>query len=417
MDDDLFEVQIKQAMVARAESITALVDSTKFGKQGLASFAHIGQIDRVVTDDQITESHVSALRQTGSQVMICSSYSTRIFTHEDIQKSIRVGFANLNDEVAFAATVRQSLVRAAAAHNIDLLLTDNREEGVTALANVEYFIEQAVDLVVEFNLDARYGNVLMERLRAAEIPVIAIDIPLPGATFVGVDNYKAGLMAGRLLAHYVVQKWGGKVDKVLSLDLPLSGAVPAARMQGQLDALREMVNIEDEDIIHLDSKNSFEPSRQVVAEVLPALKAARRIVVLCINDETALGAQTAFEEAGSVQRMITVSLGADPVGLKELHRSGSRVIGAVAFFPERYGDTVISAALQILGGKPTPPAICTRHVLVLPEETIKLLDLSDLPFEWIASADYAASQHEESAISGPEKPGVYPESTAQGRGG
>src|SRR5258708_17050084 len=93
MDDDLFEVQIKQAMVARAESITALVDSTKFGKQGLASFAHIGQIDRVVTDDQITESHVSALRQTGSQVMICSSYSTRIFTHEDIQKSIRVGFA------------------------------------------------------------------------------------------------------------------------------------------------------------------------------------------------------------------------------------------------------------------------------------------------------------------------------------
>src|SRR5438552_18995040 len=103
----------------------------------------------------------------------------------------------------------------------------------------------------------------------------------------------------------------------------------------------ELVSIAYYDIIHLDSKNSFEQSRQVVAEVLPALKAARRIVVLCINDETALGAQTAFEEAGSVQRMIAVSLGADPVGLKELHRSGSRVIGAVAFFTERYGIKVI----------------------------------------------------------------------------
>ena len=38
----------------------------------------------------------------------------------------------------------------------------------------------------------------------------------------------------------------------------------------------------DDDIIHLDSKNAFEPSRQVVAEVLPALKAAERIVVLAI---------------------------------------------------------------------------------------------------------------------------------------
>lgn len=423
MDDDLFEVQIKQAMVARAESVIALVDSTKFGKQGLASFANIKQIDRVITDDNIAESHLATLRQAGAQVMVCSSYSTRIFTLEDVPKSIRIGFANLNNEVAFAATVRQSMVRAAAENNIDLLLTDNREEGVTALANVEYFIQEGVDLVVEFNLDARYGNVLMERLRAAEIPVIAIDIPLPGATFVGVDNYKAGLMAGRLLGHYVVQQWDGKVDKVLSLDLPLSGAVPAARMQGQLDALREMVSIADDDIIHLDSKNSYEQSRQVVAELLPALKAARRIVVVSINDESALGAQTAFEEANSIQRMITVSLGADSVGRKELQRPGSRVIGAVAFFPEQYGDTVISAALQILGGKPTPPAIATRHVLVLPDETISTLDLTDLPFEWIASADYVASQHDEhdgsvsSVSSDPEKPGLYPESTAQGTGG
>jgi ribose transport system substrate-binding protein len=273
-----------------------------------------------------------------------------------------------------------------------LLLTDNCEDGVTAVANVEYFIQEGVDLVAEFNLDARYSNVLMERLRAAGIPVIAIDIPMPGATFVGVDNYRAGLMAGNLLGQYVLQKWDGKVDKVLSLDLPLSGAVPAARMQGQLDALRELVSVVDDDIIHLDSKNSYDESRQVVTEVLPALKASERIAVLCINDEVALGAQTAFDEAGSSRRMITVSQGADLMGLKELQRAGSRVVGAVAFFPERYGEIIAETALQILGGKPVPPAICTHHVLVLPDETIKTLDLSSLPYEWITSADYVAAQ-------------------------
>jgi len=403
MDDDLLEVQIKRAMVSRADFVNVLVDSTKFRKQGLATFTGIREIDRVITDEQIGEEDLAALRQAGVQVMVCNNHSTHVFTHEEAQKPIRIGFANLNDEVAFSMEVRQSLVRAASAHQIDLLLTDNHEDGVTALVNVEYFITERVDLVVEFNLDARYGNVLMERLRAAAIPVIAIDIPLPGATFVGVDNYRAGLIAGSLLGLYALQKWAGKIDKVLSLGLPLSGAIPGARMQGQLDALRELVAIADEDIIHLDSKNSFEQSRHVIAEVLPALKAAEHIVVLCINDETALGAQAAFEESGSAERMITVSLGADAVGLQELHRAGSRILGAVAFFPERYGETIVSAALQILGGKPIPPAICTHHTLVLPADIPDILDLREFPYEWITVTEYVEQPHERTAVT----PHVY----------
>jgi ribose transport system substrate-binding protein len=398
MDDDLFEVEIKQAMVAQAEKVIALVDSSKFTKQGLASFASIHAVDCVITDDQIRPEHLNTLRETRIRVAICSGHTTSNLTLEEVQRPPRIGFANLNGEVAFSMAVRQSLTRAAGERRVDLLLTDNHEDGVTALANVEYFIAEKVDLVVEFNLDARYGNVLMERLRAAGIPVIAIDIPLPGATFVGVDNYKAGLMAGELLGQYAVQKWAGRVDKVLSLDLPLSGATPGARMQGQIDALRALVPIPEEDIIHLDSRNAFEHSRQVVAEVLPALKGAERIVVLAINDETALGAQTAFEEAGSANRMITVSLGADPVGLKALRAPNSRILGAVAFFPERYGETIITAALQILGGKPTPPALCTQHVVVMPVTTIQALDLKRFPYEWIAVEDYAAREREPVSI-------------------
>jgi len=32
----------------------------------------------------------------------------------------------------------------------------------------------------------------------ARIPTMAIDIPQPGAVYYGVDNYRAGLMAGRI---------------------------------------------------------------------------------------------------------------------------------------------------------------------------------------------------------------------------
>ena len=75
--------------------------------------------------------------------------------------------------------------------------------------------------------------------------------------------------------------------------------------------------------------------------------------------------------------------------------------------PERYGETIVSTALQILGGKPTPPAICTQHFLVLTPETLASLDLSRLPYEWITSADYGAEAHSQSAINRPEQPGLY----------
>jgi ribose transport system substrate-binding protein len=397
MDDDLFEVQMKKSMVDSAETVIAIVDSTKFGRPGLASFVQINDISRVITDSEIDEAHLSTLRQAGAHVILCSDHATRVFKADTGSGQVRLGFANLNDTIPFSMLVRQGMVQAASANHIDLLLTDNCEDGPTALANVEYFIEEGVDLVVEFNIDARFGNVIMERLRAAKIPVIAIDIPLPGATFVGVDNYKAGLMAGSLIGHYVAQRWGGVVDKVLVLELPLSGPVPAARMQGQLDGLRSRVQVDDDDIIHLDSKNTFEGARQAVAQVLPALKAAQRIVVLCINDEVALGAQTAFEEAGSQRRMVTVSLGADSACLKELQRPGSRVIGAVAFFPERYGETIVSIALQILQSKPVPPAVCTDHKLVLPADTMRTLDLSAMPYDTLTVEEYAAMQSGETA--------------------
>jgi ribose transport system substrate-binding protein len=42
-------------------------------------------------------------------------------------------------------------------------------------------------------------------------------------------------------------------------------------------------------------------------------------------------------------------------------------IGSVAYFPERYGFGVIRLALDILAGKPTPPAVFIKHQLITPE--------------------------------------------------
>ena len=388
MDDDLLEAQLKKEMVDAAEFAILLVDSSKFEKQGVATFAPLNRVGMVITDDEVSADRLEQLSQAGIQVSICSEHTTRVVESGNGEERLRIGFANQDYTSPFGVLVRQGLVQAAIAANIELLLADNRNNGPTALVNADYFIQERVDLVVEFNTDIGYNNVIMEHLQSAHIPVIAIDIPMPGATFVGVDNYRAGLMAGRLAGTYASQIWDGRVDKVLSLGLPSSGPVPAARMQGQIDGLRAAVAVPDEQVLHLDSKNTFAEAHKVVTALLPTMASAYHVVILGINDEVTMGALAAFADAGVSEHVIAIGQGADQMARQELQRPGSRLIGSVTSFPEHYGELIISTALQILQGKQVPPAIYTHHMLVLSEETKQRLDLSSLSEERISILEY-----------------------------
>jgi ribose transport system substrate-binding protein len=247
--------------------------------------------------------------------------------------SYKIGFANLTEDIVFTQLVREGIEQAAEeAGNIELVLADNKLDGATAMANADNFILQGVDGVIEFQTDEKFGNVMMDKFRAEGIPVIAIDIPMPGATFFGADNYRAGYMAGEAAAKWVNDNWDGQVDAVLVLELPQSGPIPAARMQGQLEGLQENIpNPVPEDMIfRLDSKNTQDEAFRVVSDTLPKIPEAKHIVAVHINDGTALGTIAAFEAAGREDQLIAVAQGADPSAQDEWVKEGSRFLGDTA---------------------------------------------------------------------------------------
>ncbi len=74
--------------------------------------------------------------------------------------------------------MRRGLERAAhEAGNIDLIIADNQLNGDRAMEIADRFVEQNLDLVIEYQIDAQAGNRIMDRYRQADIPVIAVDIP------------------------------------------------------------------------------------------------------------------------------------------------------------------------------------------------------------------------------------------------
>ncbi len=281
-----------------------------------------------------------------------------------------IGFANLTEDIVFTQLVRESIVSVAEGlGNVEIVLADNKLDGATALSNTENFITQQVDGIIHFQTDEAFGNVIMARARSADIPVMAIDIPMPGAVFFGADNYNAGRLAGEALGDWVNTNWEGAADAMLVLELPQSGPIPAARMQGMLDGFQDTVTtqLSEDQIYRLDSKNTQEESFRVVGDTLPSIPDATKIVAITINDGTALGTIAAAEAAGRRDQIIVAGQGADPSGQEEMVKEDSRYLGATGYFAERYGDKLLPAMIDILECRPVAPAIYQDHVFITKE--------------------------------------------------
>ena len=76
-----------------------------------------------------------------------------------------------------------------------------------------------------------------------------------------------------------------------------------------------------------------------------------------INDYAVLGALRAFEEAGRSNMCLAVCYGGGPEARRELRLPNTRLVATVAFFPEKYGESLVLLALDILNKRTTPPAV------------------------------------------------------------
>ncbi len=283
------------------------------------------------------------------------------------QKRYRLGYGGESAEFAFSREVRDSVARAAAQEGVDLIALDNRYNAKTALRNAETFIREKVDLVLEFQVDEHFAPVISSKLLAAKIPVIAIEIPHPGATYYGADNYGAGLIGGRYLGRWARRHWNGEVDELILLVLGMAGPLPNSRLTGMLAGLREALPEFDESkITRLDGNGRFGTSLEIVRKHFRTSR-AQRVLLGAINDPSAIGGLRALEEAGRAQTCAVIGQNASLEARIELRRKGSRLIGSVAFFPERYGEGLIRLALDILRKQPVPPALFVKHQLVTAE--------------------------------------------------
>jgi ribose transport system substrate-binding protein len=281
----------------------------------------------------------------------------------------RIGFANLGEQVPFAVDLRRGLEHAAQVNgNFDLVLADNQLSREVAFQVADRLIAERVDLAIEYQIDVSAADVIMARFRRARIPVIAVDIPIVGATFFGVDNYQAGYLAGLALGQWLLTRWQCAFDRLVLLEEQRAGPLPAARMRGQLDALQSIVGeVAPHRLIHVDSGNDISISQAHMEDTLHGLPAEYRLAVLSFNDDAAMGAIAAGRALGRAANLAVVGQGADRRARDELRRPDSPLIGSTAYYPERYGQHLLALAGQIMRQEPVPPAVYMDHAFITAE--------------------------------------------------
>jgi ribose transport system substrate-binding protein len=239
-------------------------------------------------------------------------------------------------------------------------------------------VREGVDVVIEFQSHERIAPIIASRFLAAGIPVIAIEIPHPGATFFGASNYQAELLGGQGIARWIKQRWNGKVDSILLIEEDAAGPLVKLRVTGMLTGMREVLPAAERALaVEIDGKGALDRTLEAVRRHLRRTP-ARRTAVLASNDPMALGAIRAFEECGRGLQCAAMGQNASQEARAELRRAQSPLVGSVAYFPERYGDEVIRLASSILAHQPVPPAVFTKHALITKENVDRFYPLDEL---------------------------------------
>jgi len=283
-------------------------------------------------------------------------------------RRLRFGFAAQSGEMPFSVAVAQSVTAAAAASGVELLMLDNRQDPDAALQNAEEFVRKHVDLALEFQVEEHVAPHVAHIFKKAEIPLVAIDVPHPNATYFGVDNFEVGYEAGSLLSQYALRKWKGKVDWVLGVGFSEAGSFVESRITGAFEGIREKLkDLPDHRYLRLEGRGMREPSRLAVIEFLRDRHKGQHILVATATDSSALGVLDAARETGWESDFAIAGQDCIPEVLDEMRSGKSAIIGSISHEAESYGPRLIQLGIALLRGYTVPPYNYVRHRIVTPE--------------------------------------------------
>jgi ribose transport system substrate-binding protein len=262
--------------------------------------------------------------------------------------AVSVGLAISTMNNPFFVALRDGAQAQAKAVGINLITVDAQNDAAKQIAGVEDLIQKKVAVILLNPTDSDAVANVVREATAAGIKVISLDRAVNGAavsSHIASDNVAGGRMAGAFL----LQKLGGKGHLVELAGIPGSSA---ARERG---AGFESVIAGKPGVVLVATLPADFDRAKGLAVMENILQGNRHIQgIFAQNDEMALGAARAVEEAG-LKKVVIVGFDATPDAVAAV-KAGT-LAATVQQKPELIGKMGVDAAKLLIDGKPVAASI------------------------------------------------------------
>src|SRR5687768_7490008 len=279
-----------------------------------------------------------------------------------------LGFSQIGAESEWRTANTKSVQDAAAEAGINLKFSDAQQKQENQIRALRSFIAQRVDVIAFSPVVETGWETVLREAKAAKIPVIltdrAVDVSDESlyVTFMGSDFVEEGRKAAR----WLLEKTRDRPGDINIVEL--QGTVGSAPANDRKRGFQEVIAADPRYKIIRSQTGDFTRARG--KEVMEAfLKAeGRRINVLFAhNDDMAIGAIQAIEEAGMKPGTDIIIISIDGVkGAFEAMIAGK--LNVTVECSPLLGPQLMAAVKDVVAGKPIPKRIVTEES-VFPKET------------------------------------------------
>lgn len=210
---------------------------------------------------------------------------------------LRVGFSQIGAESDWRRANTESIKSEAEKRGVGLVFADAQQKQENQIKAIRSFIQQKVDVIAFSPVVETGWEPVLKEVKESGIPVIltdrAVDVSDPGlfVTFIGADFVEEG----RRAANWVVKATGGK-----AMVAELQGTPGSAPAIDRKKGFEEVIKAHPDIKIIKSQSGEFTRAKgkEVMETFLKSSEGSQITVLYAHNDDMALGAIQAIEEAG-----------------------------------------------------------------------------------------------------------------------
>ncbi|WP_458371821.1 sugar ABC transporter substrate-binding protein [Pseudomonas lactis] len=275
---------------------------------------------------------------------------------------IGVSIARVDDN--FMTYVRTGLEAAAKHHDVQIQFEDAQGDVVRQLNQVEGFLNQKVDAVIVLPVDTAATANITRAAVAAKTPLVYVnrhpdERTLPEGVVTVASN---DIEAGQLQMRYLAQKLGGKGNVAIIMG-DLAQNATHDRTEGVKQVLKDFPGIK---VVEQQSAE-WQRSKGMDLTSNWLLAGTAFNAIVANNDEMAIGAAMALQQAGKAKGEIAI-VGIDglPDGLAAIKRG--LLAGSVFQDPKAQATQAVQAAVRMIKGEQVDAQVWVPFELITPEQ-------------------------------------------------